>query len=167
MPSVKHLLVLSGLYDKSIDELLCRDTVSAGPAIRIKVPIISWVQAGEAMEAIDLKEPGFSDEYAPCAVSHSDSTYALRVHGHSMTSTIGRSYPEGRIIICDPELRGGASSGQRVIARILDTGNVTFKELVIEDGLAWLRSLNEHPQYTPTTDEFEILAVVIASHIPE
>lgn len=167
-PTLDALVSLSRLYQVTLDELaLGHSSLASAPEFKGKVPLISWVAAGSAEEPIDIYLPGYADEWIPCAEPHSRKTYALRVDGHSMTSPVGRSYPSGIIIICDPEQAGGSHNGKRVIARMLDTGNVTFKEMVVEDGIHWLRSLNPHPQYAPITDPFEVIALVIASHIPE
>ena len=164
-PSLENLLILAEHFRISLDSLVAGvDNVAEGPSARLKVPLISWVQAGAGEEAIDLYEPGVAEDWVPCAQPHSARAYALRVRGHSMTSDGERSYPEGRIIICDPEQIGGAVSGQRVIARLEDE-TVTFKELVIEDGNQWLRALNK--AYPPISMKFEIIAVVIGVHIPE
>lgn len=168
-PTLDALLSLIKIFNLTLDELVLGHS-SAAPARepRGEVPLVSWVNAGAPSDAMDDVLCSLSaDEWIPCAEPHSGQTYALRVEGHSMTAPMGRSYPEGRIIICDPEQSGGSHSGQRVIARILDTGHVTFKELVTEDGLSWLRSLNPHPQYQPITESFEVIALVISSHIPE
>lgn len=65
-----------------------------------RVPLISWVQAGEWTETHDLYSPGDAEEWLPCPVRHSPDTYALRVKGDSMESPIrgDRSYHPGTII---------------------------------------------------------------------
>ena len=117
------------------------------------------MQAGETHEAIDIFEPGFADDYIPCPVAHSSNTYALKVVGQSMTSPHGRSYPEGSIIFVDPDERGDVISEDRVIAKFIDSGEVTFKSYVSDGGRQFLKALN--PSYLPFTDKFEILGKVI------
>lgn len=75
-----------------------------------------------------------------------------------MTSPHGRSYPEGCIIYVDPELRG-PSNGQRVIAKLQGTDEVTFKVFKEEDGRIWLHPLNSSHQ--PIREAFHILGTVI------
>ena len=133
------------------------DNSEPGPDAMGLVPVISWVQAGEWQEVADHFMPG--DAGLPCPTSHSANTYALRVIGDSMTSSMGRSYPEGAIIYVDPDQRGGVESGDRVIAKINGDNMVTFKVFVKDGQRKYLKPLN--PQYPIITDEFRILGKVI------
>lgn len=138
--------------------------VSPGPDVRGRVPLISWVQAGVWNEAVDIYEPGYAEDWLPVLRNGSPHSYALRVQGDSMTAPHGRSYPEGTIIIVDPEQRS-PSSGQRIIAKLVGTNAVTFKVFVDEDGKRWLKPLN--PLHEPIRDEFRVLGTVIAKYEPE
>ena len=129
------------------------------PRIAGKVPLISWVQAGQADLAIDLFAPGDADEWYYCNARHSEQTYALRVRGDSMTAPYGRSYPDGCIIFVDPEKRGDVALGDPIIAKISGVDAATFKALARDDGRAFLKPLN--PQYPPLFDEFRPLGKVI------
>lgn len=135
--------------------------VSPGPDVRGRVPLISWVQAGMWNEAIDIYEPGYAEEWLPIIQNGGNHAYALRVEGDSMTSTHGRSYPEGTIVIVNPDQRAPAT-GQRIIARLRGSARVTFKQYVEEDGRRWLKPLN--PMHPPIYDEFEVLGTVIATY---
>jgi len=54
-------------------------------------------------------------------------TFALRVQGDCMTPRHSkRSYPEGCIIFVAPELRSPNNS-QRIVARLRDSSETTFK----------------------------------------
>jgi SOS-response transcriptional repressor LexA len=92
-------------------------------------------------------------------------SYALRVHGDSMTAPYGRSYPDSSIIYVDPDQRGGVVSGDRVIAKINGDNQVTFKVFVEDAGRRFLKPLN--PSYPVITDPFRILGKVIGTWIPE
>ncbi len=138
--------------------------MSPGPDVRGRVPLISWVQAGVWNEAVDIYEPGYAEDWLPVLRNGSPHSYALRVQGDSMTAPHGRSYPEGTIIIVDPEQRS-PSSGQRIIAKLVGTNAVTFKVFVDEDGKRWLKPLN--PLHEPIRDEFRVLGTVIAKYEPE
>lgn len=138
--------------------------VTDGPDIRGRVPLISWVQAGVWSEAVDIYEPGYAEDWLPVLRNGSQHSYALRVQGDSMTAAHGKSYPEGTIIIVDPEQRS-PTSGQRIIAKLVGTNAVTFKVFVEEDGRRWLKPLN--PQHPPINDEFRVLGTVMAKYEPE
>lgn len=138
--------------------------VRPGPNIRGRVPLISWVQAGVWNEAIDIYEPGYAEQWLPVLKNGSPHVYALRVQGDSMTAPHGKTYPDGTIIIVDPEMRT-PSSGQRVIAKLAGSNAVTFKVYIEEDGRRWLKPLN--PQHQPIHDEFRVLGTVTAKYEPE
>ncbi|KQW39197.1 hypothetical protein ASC76_09940 [Rhizobacter sp. Root404] len=78
----------------------------------------------------------------PVSVPVKRHTYALRVHGDSMASHSGDSFPDGSIVIVEPEMT--AQAGDYVIA--LNTENqTTFKQLVRDGGEYFLKPLN--PRY--------------------
>ena len=167
-PTIDAIMKLKDLYHVTLDELLLGNKVHSGSGEHAvtRVPLIDWADVANFTEELSVLE-GFNGSFVPCAVPHSSQSYALTVKGESMTAPTGRSYPSGRVIICDPLLADDVETGQRVIARLHNSNSITFKELVNEDGRRWLRSLNPEPHYAPITEEFTVLAVVIASHIPE
>jgi SOS-response transcriptional repressor LexA len=129
-----------------------------GPNLQAEVPLISWVTAGKWGEAVDNLSPGDAERWMPCPVRHGPQTFALRVRGDSMTTAHGRSYPEGCIVFVDPELRS-PTNGQRVIAKLGATDDVTFKVYKEEDGRRWLQPLNA--AHEPIRDEFRVIGTVI------
>lgn len=150
---------LAGNIDPNVFEIITEYDPKARPGPL--VPLISWVQAGDADGAIDLLEPGDAEDWLPCPVKHSDLTYALRVRGDSMTAPYGRSYPDGMLIFVDPEQRGGVTPGNRIIAKINGENAVTFKQLAEDGGRMFLKPLN--PQYPAIFEPFSILGKVIYS----
>lgn len=131
-----------------------------------KVPLISWVQAGAWCEAISNFEPYQADSWLSCPVPISNSGYALKVLGDSMTNPgPGRSYPTGCIIFVDPEVE--AQTGDRVIARVPRTNEVTFKVLAADAGRQFLRPINPQYPIIDITEETHICGKVVGSFIPE
>ena len=128
-----------------------------------RVPLISWVQAGQWSEAMDIYEPGVADEWIPVRGSLGPNAFALTVSGDSMVSPFGtKSYPPGTVIVVDPA--GSPEPGRRVVAKWVDGGDhhVTFKELQQDAGYLYLKPLN--PQYPtiPMTPDCTIVGVVVA-----
>lgn len=134
--------------------------VEPGPRLRGKVPLVSWVQAGNWCEAVTPLDVTESERWMDCPVSHSNQTFALRVRGDSMTAPSGnnRSYPEGCYIFVDPERRDPVN-GDRVVACLLDAHEVTFKVYKNEDGRQWLQPLN--PSHEPIREPFRVLGTVL------
>ncbi|SFB54233.1 SOS-response transcriptional repressor LexA (RecA-mediated autopeptidase) [Pseudomonas simiae] len=129
-----------------------------------KVPLISWVQAGAWCEANFEQNDG--ESWLSCPVPISESGYALKVLGDSMTNPgPGRSYPTGCIIFVDPEAE--TKTGDRVIARVPRTNEATFKILVEDAGRQFLRPINPQYPIIDITEETHICGKVVGSFIPE
>lgn len=137
-------------------------------ASRGAVPRISWVQAGSWADVADPYQPGEAEEWLPCPVKHGPRTYCLTVRGQSMFNPEGRpSYAEGDIIFVDPDR--DANHGDRVIVRLDDQQEATFKQLLIEDGRKLLKALNPNwpDRYMPINGNATICGVVIGRWVPE
>lgn len=130
-----------------------------------KVPLISWVQAGSWCEATNC-EPCEFDDWISSPVPMSRCGFALRVRGDSMTNPgAGRSYPDGCVIFVDPDIE--ANTGDRVIARVPRTNEMTFKVLVEDAGRQYLRPINPQYPIIDITEETHICGKVVGAFIPE
>lgn len=128
------------------------NNTAPGPGIRGKIPVISWVQAGEMMETVDLYAPGYADEWVDTTTPINRHTYALRVLGDSMEP----DFPSGMLIVVEPEL--SPESHDFVIAKIGDS--TTFKQL-IKDGPDWyLKPLNSRYPVRTIDDSVRIIGVI-------
>lgn len=118
-----------------------KQNIEPGPAIKGYVPLISWVQAGAWCEVMDVKTLDDAEVWLPCAASHSSQSYALRVRGLSMFNQHERrSFRDGDIIFVDPSK--DAENGSLVIAKLVDSQEATFKQLVMEGSRRFLKPLN-------------------------
>lgn len=77
------------------------------------------------------------------------------------------SYSDGDIIFVDPSR--DAKHGDRVIVRLDDQAEATFKQLLIEDGRKLLKALNPEwaPRYIPINGNATVCGVVIGKWVPE
>ena len=148
-----------GREDQGVYAFTYQPDPTVDPRLQGKVPVISWVQAGDADLAIDLLAPGDAIDWKWCNEPHSDSTFALIVDGDSMTAPYGKSYPHKATIFVDPEKRGSVETGEAIIAKISGVDKVTFKSLARDDGRVFLKPLN--PQYPNMFEEFRVLGKVI------
>ena len=72
-----------------------------------------------------------------------------------------KSYPEGSLIYVDPEKQ--ATNGCRVIAKLIDSNEVTFKEFREDGGKKYLRPINPQYPMQEMTDGAHICGVIIFS----
>lgn len=125
--------------------------IKTGPDL-YKVPLISWVQAGNLKEVFinnDLE----NIEYVETTYRARKYTYALRVVGDSMEP----KFPEGSIIIVEPEEQ--AINKSFVIAR-QDGNKATFKQLIDDGDARYLKPMNERYPIIPLAPDSEICGVV-------
>ena len=168
MPEMKRMGELSQITGKSVQWLLTgtdasEANIEVSPVPVYAVPLISWVSAGMLCSTGDIPPVEMAEDYLPSPVKVGSRAYALVVRGDSMTSSSGRSYPDGSIIIVDPDVE--AVPPCRVIARIGEES--TFKELTKDAGQWFLKPLN--PQY-PTRvvdDSVHLCGVVMCQVIKE
>lgn len=111
-------------------------------AARAKVPLISWVQAGEFSDVLDVFHPGEAVQWEDAIASKpSRHGYALLVEGDSMTAAgPGISFPAGTVLIVDPDR--ACNAGDYVIAKDVQTQKATFKQLVTDGARWYLKAIN-------------------------
>lgn len=162
--SKEKLAMVADRLQVSTDELISGEySTKTGNVGTVKapageVPVISWVQAGAWHEVCDAFQPEDAERYLPIFRGHSSQTYALKVRGDSMTSPHGKSYPQGSYIIVDPA-KVSPDNGDRIIAKLEGSAEVTFKVYKDEDGRKWLAPLNNSHQ--PITEPFKVLGTII------
>ena len=131
------------------------------------VPLISWVSAGIWCDAIDNYSPGDAEEWLPCPTKCGKNTYALKVSGDSMTANMAgsKTYPNGCIVYVDPELQ--VTNGKRVIAKLIDKNEVTFKTYKEDAGKKWLMPINTQYENILIDENVIICGVIIAKYEQE
>lgn len=122
-------------------------------ALRGRVPIISYVQAGNWSEAMDMFVAGDADQWVETTYKTKRYTYALRVENDSMEPR----FPAGAILIVEPEEE--AKNGSFVIIR-QNGSEATFKQLVIDGGQKFLKPLNDRYPIMPMRDDAVMCGVV-------
>ena len=130
---------VAALLGISVAELVSGGSnISAGFDMRAEVPLVSEVEAGN-YTVIDNFKPNGNFDRVPVTVPIKRHTYALRVHGDSMVSETADSFPDGSIVIVEPEME--ARSGDYVIA-LNGANETTFKQLIKDGGEYYLKPLN-------------------------
>lgn len=142
--------------------------VEEGPSSQGLVPLISSVQAGEWCEIMDTFQVGDAENWLKCPVKHGPNSFCLRVKGDSMKNPGSKpSYDPGDLIYVDPSK--SPTSGDRVVVRLENEQEATFKQYIEEDGRKMLKALNPEwqPRYIEINGEATICGVVIGKWVPE
>ncbi|HEX7964973.1 MAG TPA: S24 family peptidase [Gammaproteobacteria bacterium] len=141
------------------------DNTRPGPGL-FNLPLISWVQAGQWNDVVDIYRPGEGEKSVYTTRKVGSRAYALRVVGDSMENPNGRpTYPQGSIIIVDPDRE--AIHGSPVIVRLEDSKQATFKQLVVEGGVRYLKPLNPRYPIMKVDRKASFCGVVVQTIIDE
>lgn len=143
VPKLKQIRDLANALGCSFEQLITEsglaNTGRYDMTPRARVPIISWVRAGKSHPASNPYEPGDEEDWIETEINVTTNSFALTVRGDSMEPL----FPEGCVIVVDPNRQ--AENGSYVVARLDDLDEVTFKQLVKDAGLTYLKPLN--PRY--------------------
>lgn len=142
-------------------EVLQRDSTNIAPAYArddSSYPVISWVQAGEWKEVVDIMDIGCVLEWESSDSTTSSRSFWLKVVGDSMTAPSGLSIPEGHLILVDPD--GVAENGSLVVAKLIHADMATFKKLVIDAGKKYLKPLNPNYRTIEVNGNCQIIGVI-------
>lgn len=142
-PKGDNLLKIGRVLGVSPDWLMrgikSHSDTEPGPDLRGKVPLISWVQAGQWCEISDQFPPGDAESWRETTAKVSSGAFALRIVGDSMEPAI----PRGAVVIVDPAIE--ATNGRVVVVRQNGDSEATIKRLVIEGGVRYLKP--DNPRY--------------------
>jgi len=134
--------------------------VEDGPDITGRIPLISWVQAGEWQEIIDNFLPGEAEEWRLTTAKVSKNAFSLRVKGDSMTNPHGApSIPEGSVVVIDPNVQYNNKS--IVVARLEDSMEATLKMLIIDGNQKFLKPLNPIYPLIPINGNCHIVGTAV------
>ena len=113
----------------------------------IRIPVISYVQAGVWTEAVENFQPGDADDWLFTAESHSKHTFALEIKGPSMLP----EFKPGDKVIIDPDV--APNPGDYVVAK---NGHeeATFKKYRLRGMDAQGNTIFE---LVPLNDDFETI----------
>ncbi|HBR3463180.1 LexA family transcriptional regulator [Klebsiella pneumoniae] len=168
-PNGENLLALARALQCSPDFLLKGDLSNTNVAYhgrhdpRGSYPLISWVSAGQWMEAVEPYHRRAIDNWYETTVECSEDSFWLDVQGDSMTAPAGLSIPEGMVILVDPEVE--PRNGKLVVAKLEGENEATFKKLVIDAGRKFLKPLNPQYPMLEVNGNCKIIGVVVDAKI--
>lgn len=135
------------------------------PTRSFSYPEISWVQAGNAREAIEMRNVALCPQHTS-DVWAGEEAFWLKVSGDSMTPTSGSpSFPDGFLILIAPDIE--PRPGQFVVARMISTNEATFKQLVRDAGELYLKPLNTSYPTKVVDETWEIVGTVVDGKMPK
>lgn len=142
--------------------------VTATPVLKpqYEYPLITCVQAG-ALDEIPAHTDRDVKMWIATAKFASKNAFWLEVTGHSMTAPQGSkpSFPEGMLILVDPDEAENVKPGDFCIAQI--DGEVTFKQYQFYAGRPQLEPLNPRYDIIPIREGFRIIGKVVKAQWPE
>ncbi len=122
-------------------------------------PLLSWVRAGEFTEIDGQYTQHDALRWVDTTKKASSSAFWLEVHGDSMTAPVGSkpSFPEGMLILIDPELDVG--SGEFCVA--VKDGEATFKKYLRDGWQQFLKPLNPQYPVIPINESCRVIGKVV------
>ncbi|ENN6711889.1 LexA family transcriptional regulator [Escherichia coli] len=145
VPGGESLAKLAKYFNTSIDYILYGTEFEGNLITKMRrIPVISWVQAGQFTECKAAEVFSEVDKWVETSLRIGDNSFALEVKGDSMTNPNGLpTIPEGATVIVDPDAE--PLNGNIVVARLDGTNEATVKKLVIDGPQKFLVPLN--PRY--------------------
>lgn len=127
VPSGESLAKLAKYFNTSIDYILYGTEFEGNLITKMRrIPVISWVQAGQFTECKAAEVFSEVDKWVETSLRIGDSSFALEVKGDSMTNPNGLpTIPEGATVIVDPD--AAPIHGKIVVARLDGTNEATVK----------------------------------------
>jgi len=123
-----------------------------------RLPIVSPSTASKWSESTSNDEIREDFDYEEAPSTSSKNSFWMRVDGDSMTATAGVSIQEGMLILVDPNIK--PSSGNLVIAKLHGSEETTFKKLIFDAGMKFLKPLNQSYPTLTIDDTCKIIGVV-------
>jgi len=147
--SPEYLALIAKKWNTSTDYLItgkCNNADSDNVSFKgyketNKVPLISWVTAGNWEDPIDNYAVGYAEDWLPCPPNCKEkTTFALNITGDSMDDGTSSGYRDGEIIFVDGSKSEPAHNSDVVVKN--GGGKVTFKRLINSNGTWYLKPLN-------------------------
>lgn len=130
------------------------NTASLHPQL---VPVIAWDLVPQWPDIPEEKAKELK-HYVPVLLRLSNQAFALKVQGDSMESATGTSFPEGSIIVVDPN--HPVTNRSFVIVRLIGEKEVIFKQVIMEGNKRYLKPLNTRYPIIEVETPFSFCGVV-------
>ncbi len=166
VPSVLNAYALARALGTTIDALIEEALSSAPPAglpsapaeTAKRVPVIPWEMAAGWVQDPDIERLPSGTPWVMPPDNPPGRLFALVVRDDTMHAPSGPTFPVGSVIFVDP--RQEAEPNDFVIGYLDNPGQPTFKKLIQDGSIRYLRPLN--PQFPPTSvnGNFRVIGIV-------
>ncbi|MBF0141832.1 MAG: helix-turn-helix domain-containing protein [Magnetococcales bacterium] len=117
-----------------------------------RVPLLTWKEAGGGEFGSPLREPSTWIAVAPRI---GKNTFAMRISGDTMAP----EFTEGDIILVDPDIP--VDHNRFVVVRPKPGDEATFKQLIVDGGVRYLKPLNIRYPLVEIGPEAEFRGVIV------
>jgi SOS-response transcriptional repressor LexA len=136
---------------------------SITPVASDRIPLISWRDVRSFCRSPEDTEVS---SWIACPIEIGKAAFALTVENDSMTNPgVGATYPLGCIIFVNPEAI--VSAGDKVIASVPDSDQLTFKIFTEDAGRNFLRPINPQYPVIDITGNVFIFGKIVGTFISE
>lgn len=162
--TIENLKILADFFGSTVANIIAEAESNDPGTIDANgkrlIPLIHWRDLKHWKNSAGRDEIVSDSLKIPAPLAVSGAAFALVVQGNSMQSAAGESYPEGFIIIIEPNIK--PNSGDAVIVQPRE-GVGMFRKLVEEGGDKYLRPIN--PDYKTGTldDDGDMIGPVICT----
>jgi SOS-response transcriptional repressor LexA len=127
--------------------------------VRAKYPVISHVTAATWDTAAETQLQQVANQWFESDVQIQGKAFWLQVDGDSMVAPTGLTIAEGTFVLFDTGRI--PVNGSLVIARPSESDGVTFKKLVIDGGMKYLKALNPQWPLIPIDENCRVIGVAV------
>lgn len=131
--------------------------------VRAKYPVISHTMAVSWNNVTQVQPQHLINQWIESEANIKDIGFWLQISGDSMAAPAGLSIAEGTFVLFDTGRI--PVNGSLVIARPSESAEVTFKKLVIDGGIKYLKGLNPQWPLLPIDENCLIIGVAIETKI--
>lgn len=157
-PRTELLQGIVNLFGASVGDFYAEPNVVAIEKGHRRVPVLDHIQAGLFAGVNPTFREAEMTEFVPVDDEYSESTFAMRIHGDSMTP----DFQEGDRVIIDPSIK--PRPGDYVVAKDGVSGEATFKRYrprgLNDAGQSFFVLEPLNPDYAPLRSDLQPIEIV-------
>lgn len=162
-PRASTLQTIANYFEVSIDQLLGHKPLFSESGTKIisekedVLPILEWNEADKWKQKIKEAKTESMQNWLSFGKTSNPYLFALMVRGESMWP----QFEEGFFLVVDPQKQ--AKSKDLIIAAILESNEIVFRKIIIEDGCRLLVACNPIFPTITLNEKDKIIGTIIKS----